>query len=110
MRFEEAINESNEYYLARQIAVIHKKPTPIQIVKVDYPRRSAAVIKEAYFTKLPQQIITVYIEVSIWILKQKKRRIKLLFHLKTFMRIKSDIWKLVCNKMGFVLSYYGFHL
>ena len=51
MRFEEAINESNEYYLTRQIAVIHKKPTPIQIVKVDYPRRSAAVIKEAYFTQ-----------------------------------------------------------
>ncbi|HCE13173.1 MULTISPECIES: Holliday junction resolvase RecU [unclassified Enterococcus] len=49
MRFEEAINESNLYYLNRQIAVIHKKPTPIQIVKVDYPRRSAAVIKEAYF-------------------------------------------------------------
>ena len=31
MRFEEAINESNEYYLNKQIAVIHKKPTPIQI-------------------------------------------------------------------------------
>lgn len=51
MRFEEAINESNEYYLAHQMAVIHKKPTPVQIVKVDYPRRSAAVIKEAYFTQ-----------------------------------------------------------
>ena len=49
MRFEEAINESNEYYLNKQIAVIHKKPTPIQIVKVDYPKRSAATIKEAYF-------------------------------------------------------------
>ena len=49
MRFEEAINESNLYYLNRKLAVIHKKPTPIQIVKVDYPRRSAAVIKEAYF-------------------------------------------------------------
>ena len=49
MRFEEAINQSNAYYLNRQAAVIHKKPTPIQIVKVDYPRRSAAVIKEAYF-------------------------------------------------------------
>lgn len=49
MRFEEAINESNQYYLAHQVAVIHKKPTPIQIVKVDYPRRSAAVIKEALF-------------------------------------------------------------
>lgn len=49
MRFEEAINDSNAYYLSRNLAVIHKKPTPIQIVQVDYPRRSAAVIKEAYF-------------------------------------------------------------
>ena len=30
-------------------AVIHKKPTPVQIVDVHYPSRSAAVIKEAYF-------------------------------------------------------------
>ena len=52
MRFEEAINESNLYYLNRKLAVIHKKPTPIQIVKVDYPRRSAAVIKEAYFREV----------------------------------------------------------
>src|SRR5690606_11024917 len=28
---------------------IHKKPTPIQIVKVNYPKRSAAVITEGYF-------------------------------------------------------------
>ena len=49
MRFEEAINQSNDYYLNHGIAVIHKKPTPVQIVKVDYPKRSAAVIKEAYF-------------------------------------------------------------
>ena len=43
------INESNQYYLSRGLAVIHKKPTPIQIVKVDYPRRSRAKIVEAYF-------------------------------------------------------------
>lgn len=49
MNFEEAINLSNDYYLNHQIAVVHKKPTPVQIVKVDYPRRSAAVIREAYF-------------------------------------------------------------
>lgn len=49
MTLEEDLNESNEYYLANKIAVIHKKPTPIQIVKVDYPQRSKAVIKEAYF-------------------------------------------------------------
>ncbi len=110
MRFEEAINESNEYYLARQIAVIHKKPTPIQIVKVDYPRRSAAVIKEAYFTQASTTDYNGVYRGNISTLKQKKRRTKLLFPLKTFMRIKSSIWKLVWNKMGFVLSYYGFHL
>ncbi|RLQ95136.1 Holliday junction resolvase RecU [Falsibacillus albus] len=49
MTLEEDLNETNEYYLANKIALIHKKPTPVQIVKVDYPRRSAAVIKEAYF-------------------------------------------------------------
>lgn len=49
MSFESAINETNHYYLAHDIAVIHKKPTPIQIVKVDYPKRSRAKIVEAYF-------------------------------------------------------------
>jgi len=52
MNFEAMINESNEYYLANDVAIIHKKPIPIQIVKVDYPSRSAAVIKEAYY-KVP---------------------------------------------------------
>ena len=49
MSFEKMINESNNFYLSRGLAVIHKKPTPIQIVKVDYPRRSQAKITEAYF-------------------------------------------------------------
>lgn len=46
---EDEINETNSYYLIRQIATIHKKPVPVQIVKVEYPSRSAAVIREAYF-------------------------------------------------------------
>jgi recombination protein U len=49
MTLEEDINQTNQYYLDRDLAVIHKKPTPIQIVKVNYPKRSAAVITEAYF-------------------------------------------------------------
>ena len=49
MTFETAINDSNHYYLAHGKAVIHKKPTPVQIVKVDYPKRSAAKISEAYY-------------------------------------------------------------
>lgn len=51
MSLEDEINHSNQYYLTRHIAVIHKKPTPIQLVKVDYPKRSAAVIREAYFRR-----------------------------------------------------------
>lgn len=49
MTLEQQINESNKYYLEEEIAVVHKKPTPIQIVKVDYPKRSKAIIREAYF-------------------------------------------------------------
>lgn len=49
MSFEKAINDTNSYYLSRGIAVVHKKPTPVQIVKVDYPMRSRAKITEAYF-------------------------------------------------------------
>lgn len=49
MALETDINKTNEYYLLKDICNVHKKPTPIQIVKVDYPKRSAAKITEAYF-------------------------------------------------------------
>lgn len=49
MSLEKDLDSSNVYYLANDIAVIHKKPTPVQIVKVDYPKRQAAKITEAYF-------------------------------------------------------------
>lgn len=49
MSLEEDINVTNEYYLNANKAIIYKKPTPIQIVNVHYPKRSAAVITEAYF-------------------------------------------------------------
>jgi len=52
MSLETDINKTNEYYLNLKIANIHKKPTPITIVKVNFPKRSAAKITEAYF-KLP---------------------------------------------------------
>lgn len=51
MGLEDEINAANDYYLADHLAVIHKKPTPVTIVKVDYPARSAAKITEAYFQK-----------------------------------------------------------
>ncbi len=49
MSLEEDISLSNEYYLIHNGGVIYKKPTPVQIVKVDYPRRESAKIVEAYY-------------------------------------------------------------
>lgn len=49
MTLEQELNETNKFYLSQGLAVVHKKPTPVQIVKVDYPARSRAVIREAYF-------------------------------------------------------------
>lgn len=52
MSLENDINLSNEYYLLNDIGIIHKKPTPITINRVEYPSRKDAVIKEAHF-KIP---------------------------------------------------------
>lgn len=52
MDLENAINQTNDYYVSNNIAYIYKKPIPIQVVKVDYERRSAAKISEAYY-KIP---------------------------------------------------------
>lgn len=57
MSFEKYINESNAYYLLNNIACIHKKPTPIQVIKVEYgshqrdQKNKSVTIKEAYFKK-----------------------------------------------------------
>lgn len=53
MGLEEDINKSNQYYRQKGIAFIYKKPTPIKLVKIDYPSKQNKVtgikIKEAYF-------------------------------------------------------------
>lgn len=49
MTLEADINLTNAHYLNAQIAVIHKKPTPIQVVKVSYPSRNKAKITEAFY-------------------------------------------------------------
>ena len=48
MDLENLLNETNQYYLEKDIAVIYKKPTPIGINKVRY-ENNKQVIKEAYF-------------------------------------------------------------
>ena len=49
MDLENDINLSNEYYRNKGIALIYKRPTPINIVKVDYSH--GARITDAYFEK-----------------------------------------------------------
>ncbi len=49
MTFEKLIDDANNYYREHDIANVHKKPIPIQIVNVDYPSRQKARIKEAYY-------------------------------------------------------------
>ncbi len=47
MSFENDINVSNEYYKDKDICLITKRPTPINVVKVDYSK--GAKITHAYF-------------------------------------------------------------
>lgn len=49
MTLESDLDSTNQYYLVNNIAVIHKKPTPVQIVDVSYPSRNKAKIVEAYY-------------------------------------------------------------
>lgn len=49
MNLENDINLSNEWYNEQGIALITKRPTPINIVKVDYSK--GARITDAYFEK-----------------------------------------------------------
>ena len=48
MGLESDINLTNQYYIDKKIAYIYKKPTPIQVTKVDY-KNNSMIIKEAYF-------------------------------------------------------------
>lgn len=48
MTLEEDINQTNEYYNLHNIALVYKKPTPIRVVHVEYPKNK---IREAYFNE-----------------------------------------------------------
>ena len=48
MILEDDINQTNIYYREHDIALIYKKPTPIKIVNVEYPKN---IIREAYFSE-----------------------------------------------------------
>jgi len=48
MALEEDINITNKYYVDKKIAFIYKKPTPVQVTKIDYSNKGM-IIKEAFF-------------------------------------------------------------
>ncbi len=48
MGLEDDINLTNQYYIDNSKAYIYKKPTPIQVTKVEY-KNNSIIIKEAYF-------------------------------------------------------------
>lgn len=49
MNLENRINISNDYYREREIAVIYKKPTPIQVVHIYNTPSGSTKIDDAYF-------------------------------------------------------------
>ncbi len=49
MGLESDLNDSNQYYLEKNLCLITKRPTPINVVKVDYTK--GAIITNAYFEK-----------------------------------------------------------
>ena len=52
MKLESLINNSNEYYIENDIAIIYKKPTPILVCNVDYKNNK---ILEGYY-KIPSTL------------------------------------------------------
>ena len=80
-------------------------------MKVDYPKRSAAVIKEAYFTQASTTDYNGVYRGFYLTLKQKKPRTKHLFPLKlpcpsnrTYESMPRTKWGLLCLVMVFVFE------
>lgn len=48
MTLENDINQTNEFYKVNNMALVYKKPTPIKVVQVEYPKNK---IREAYFNE-----------------------------------------------------------
>ncbi|TKC19681.1 Holliday junction resolvase RecU [Robertmurraya kyonggiensis] len=100
MTLEEDLNETNKFYLQSEIAVIHKKPTPVQIVNVDYPKRSAAVIKEAYFKQASTTDYNGVYKGKYIDFEAKETRFKTSFPLNNFHKHQIEHIKQVLNQNG----------
>jgi recombination protein U len=108
MSFEADINATNEYYLAHDIAVVHKKPTPVQIVRVEYPKRSRAKITEAYFREASTTDYSGVYQGHYIDFEAKETTQKQSFPLKNFHKHQIEHMKAVLKQGGiaFVLLHF----
>ena len=51
MFLEHIINDSNQYYLSTDKAVIYKKPTPIKVLNISYRSKQTTFIDKAVFSE-----------------------------------------------------------
>ena len=51
MFLENLINNTNTYYLSKDIAVIYKKPTPIKVLNISYRTEKTTLIDKAVFSE-----------------------------------------------------------
>ena len=51
MFLEHLLNDTNTYYLLKDIAVIYKKPTPIKVLNISYRSKKTTMIDKAVFSE-----------------------------------------------------------
>lgn len=51
MWLESLINDSNTYYLNKDIAIVYKKPTPIKVLGVSYRSKETTLINKAVYSQ-----------------------------------------------------------
>ena len=105
------INATNDYYLSHGIAVIHKKPTPVQIVRVDYPSSGVALkIVEAYFRQASTTDYSGVYEGFYIDFEAKETRQKNAFPMKNFHSHQIQHMEQVLEQKGicFVLIHFFF--
>lgn len=109
MGLENILNQTNELYRLQKRAVIHKKPTPIQVVKVNYPARSVAQITEAYFRQASTTDYNGVYKGRYIDFEAKETKNKTSFPLKNIHEHQLEHMKECCEQGGiaFVIFYFS---
>ena len=109
MGLENILNQTNELYRLQKRAVIHKKPTPIQVVKVNYPARNAAQITEAYYRHASTTDYNGVYKGRYIDFEAKETKNKSSFPLKNIHKHQLDHMKECCEQGGiaFVIFYFS---